>query len=94
MTVLWSCIAHRLQLCRCASIDGDADRLVYFFQRAQQLVLLDGDRIALLLATLASQLLGSTTSGQQSQVGAVICMPSPRYSVRPRAPPCTYLSRA
>lgn len=36
---------------RCASIDGDADRVVYFFTDANnQFYLLDGDRIATLYA--------------------------------------------
>lgn len=38
---------------RCCSVDGDADRLVYFFTDANnQFNLLDGDRIATLIAGL------------------------------------------
>ena len=43
--------------CRCASIDGDADRLVYFMQPGGKFVLLDGDRIAVLAALLVRDLL-------------------------------------
>ena len=42
--------------CRCASIDGDADRLVYFTRLQGQFVLLDGDRIAALAALLVRDL--------------------------------------
>ncbi|KAK9805800.1 hypothetical protein WJX73_001329 [Symbiochloris irregularis] len=42
---------------RCASIDGDADRLVFFSQEGDTLALLDGDKIAALLALLVQQLL-------------------------------------
>ena len=55
--------------CRCTSIDGDADRLVFFFQHEGQLQLLDGDRIALLLAMLASQLLTSFEGASDFTVG-------------------------
>lgn len=44
--------------CRCASLDGDADRLVYF-QSAPGggLQLLDGDRISVLAALLVRDIL-------------------------------------
>ena len=36
---------------RCVSVDGDADRIVYFFiDEEQKFHLLDGDRIATLIA--------------------------------------------
>ena len=45
-------------LCRCASLDGDADRLVYFQRLPNgQLQLLDGDRIAVLAALLIRDIL-------------------------------------
>ena len=45
-------------LCRCASLDGDADRLVYFQSALDgQLQLLDGDRIAVLAALLIRDIL-------------------------------------
>ena len=44
--------------CRCASLDGDADRLVYFQGLpGGQLQLLDGDRIAVLAALLIRDIL-------------------------------------
>lgn len=43
-------------ICRCASIDGDADRLVYFQQSQPGFALLDGDRIASLLGLLVQHL--------------------------------------
>ena len=48
---------------RCASLDGDADRLVYF-QGAPGggLQLLDGDRIAVLAALLIRDILGKLPS--------------------------------
>lgn len=53
-------------LCRCASIDGDGDRLVYFTQRPDgSLLLLDGDRIAVLAALTVQQLLAELPAGQQ-----------------------------
>ena len=42
---------------RCASVDGDADRLLYFSSSADGLLLLDGDRIAALSAILVQKLL-------------------------------------
>lgn len=56
---------------RCASLDGDADRLLYFTCQADGLLLLDGDRIAALAAMLVQTLLkqlpasaGSFTVGE------------------------------
>lgn len=44
--------------CRCASIDGDADRLLYFVPHSHRgIQLLDGDRIAVLAATLINRIL-------------------------------------
>ncbi|KAK9819340.1 hypothetical protein WJX74_007967 [Apatococcus lobatus] len=43
---------------RCASIDGDADRLLYFVpHKTRGIELLDGDRIAVLAATLLNRIL-------------------------------------
>jgi hypothetical protein len=52
--------------CRCASIDGDGDRLVYFSPRPDGggLLLLDGDRIATLAALTVQQLLAELPAGQ------------------------------
>ena len=46
---------------RCASVDGDADRLVYsFVDEDGKFHLLDGDRIATLIATYIKELLEET----------------------------------
>merc|ERR1712130_153137 len=45
---------------RYCSLDGDADRLVYYFQ-GEKFVLLDGDRIAALIVTYLQQKLGAGT---------------------------------
>lgn len=42
---------------RCASLDGDADRLVYFTQQDEVFQLFDGDRIAVLAALLVRDIL-------------------------------------
>ena len=42
---------------RCASLDGDADRLVYFTQQGGTFQLFDGDRIAVLAALLVRDIL-------------------------------------
>lgn len=42
---------------RCASLDGDADRLVYFTQQDGVFQLFDGDKIAVLAALLVRDIL-------------------------------------
>jgi len=42
---------------RYATVDGDADRLMYFFNNGTGFSLLDGDRLALLLADFMAELL-------------------------------------
>lgn len=55
---------------RCVSIDGDADRVVYFYMdENNKFHLLDGDRIATLVAAYFKELL--TTSGLSLQLGLV-----------------------
>ena len=54
-----------LKMCpggRYASLDGDADRLVYYFEKDSKFFLLDGDRIACLIATFLQKKLGSNSS--------------------------------
>lgn len=46
-----------LVLNRCASLDGDADRLVYFTQQDGAFQLFDGDRIAVLAALLVRSII-------------------------------------
>lgn len=55
---------------RCVSIDGDADRVIYFYvDSSNKLHLLDGDRIATLVASYIKELL--ETSGLSLQLGLV-----------------------
>ncbi|XP_046421904.1 phosphoacetylglucosamine mutase [Neodiprion fabricii] len=55
---------------RCASIDGDADRVVYYYTDGQnKFHLLDGDRIATLIASYFKELLQE--SGLDLQLGLV-----------------------
>lgn len=55
---------------KCVSIDGDADRVVYFYvDENNKFHLLDGDRIATLVAAYFKELL--TTSGLSLQLGLV-----------------------
>ena len=62
---------------RCCSIDGDADRLVYFYPaeasaKQQELVLLDGDKIAALAAELVQGLVAKLPGRlKESHVGVV-----------------------
>lgn len=47
-----------IPLTRCVSIDGDADRIVYYYTDEQnKFHLLDGDRIAILVAEYFKELL-------------------------------------
>ena len=63
-------------LCRCASIDGDADRVVYFTHLQGQFVLLDGDRIAALAALLVRDLVAQLQSTTPVTVSSCrICLP-------------------
>ncbi len=55
--------------CRCVSIDGDADRVVYFALEGGRLRLYDGDRIAVLAARLINSLLAKLgAAGPQLKV--------------------------
>ena len=55
--------------CACASVDGDADRLVYFYFEADgRMVLLDGDKIAALFAVFLAECLSGVRSVQVSVV--------------------------
>lgn len=46
-----------MYVCRCASLDGDADRAVFFTKVDDSMVLLDGDKIAALAAIHIKDLL-------------------------------------
>lgn len=54
---------------RYASIDGDADRLVYYTLQGGKFVLLDGDRIAILLAEFISRT--ARAAGVHLEIGVV-----------------------
>ena len=57
---------------RCASLDGDADRIVYYFVDADNTFrLLDGDRIATLAALFIGDLARSAGLGEKLKVGVV-----------------------
>lgn len=57
-------------LARCASMDGDADRIVYFFVDEQdRFHMLDGDKIATLVAGYLKELLAAT--GLEMRLGLV-----------------------
>ena len=63
---------------RCASLDGDADRLVYFTQQNGCFQLFDGDRIAVLAALLVREILDELPLSAESAkvefyVQACIC---------------------
>lgn len=59
-------------LARCASLDGDADRIVYYFVDSDNTFrLLDGDRIATLAALFIGDLARSAGLGEKLRVGVV-----------------------
>lgn len=57
--------------CRFASLDGDADRLVYFYFSEGQFRLLDGDRIAVLFAFYLRKLLTAAGLDKDLKLGVV-----------------------
>jgi len=56
---------------RCLSVDGDADRVMYYFLSDQGFRLLDGDRIATLIAGYLQQLLAASGLTKEIQLGLV-----------------------
>ncbi|KZF19710.1 Phosphoacetylglucosamine mutase [Xylona heveae TC161] len=64
--------SHAGQLARCASLDGDADRIVfYFIDHDGKFVLLDGDRIATLAASFIGDLAKQAGLGDELRIGVV-----------------------
>ncbi|KAL8828119.1 MAG: hypothetical protein Q9170_006738 [Blastenia crenularia] len=64
--------SHAAPLTRCASLDGDADRIVYYFNDSDGAFrLLDGDRIATLAASFIGDLARSAGLGEKLKVGVV-----------------------
>jgi len=53
------------------SVDGDADRVIYFFKNQGQFHLLDGDRIATLIAGYLKQLLSESGLADKMRLGLV-----------------------
>merc|ERR1719199_1960200 len=56
---------------RYATVDGDADRLMYFFNNGSGFSLLDGDRLALLLADFLAELLKEAGLTDKVRLGLV-----------------------
>ncbi|KAJ4343666.1 Phosphoacetylglucosamine Mutase [Ascochyta clinopodiicola] len=57
---------------RCASLDGDADRVVYYFKDEQNVFrLLDGDRIATLVASFLGDLVRQSGLADSIKIGVV-----------------------
>lgn len=57
---------------RCASLDGDADRLIYYFiDEGNVFRLLDGDRIATLAASFIGDLARSAGIAQKLKIGVI-----------------------
>ncbi|KAF1842135.1 Phosphoacetylglucosamine mutase [Cucurbitaria berberidis CBS 394.84] len=57
---------------RCCSLDGDADRVVYYFKDSQNIFrLLDGDRIATLVASFLGDLVRSSGLAEDLKIGVV-----------------------
>ena len=57
---------------RCASLDGDADRLIYYFlDEGNTFRLLDGDRIATLAASFIGDLARSAGIAQNLKIGVI-----------------------
>ncbi|KAI4200894.1 MAG: hypothetical protein LQ350_003580 [Teloschistes chrysophthalmus] len=64
--------SHANPLIRCASLDGDADRIVYYFTDSDgSFRLLDGDRIATLAASFIGDLARNAGLGEKLKVGVV-----------------------
>ena len=59
-------------LARCASIDGDADRIMYYFiDKDETFRLLDGDRIATLAALFIGDLIKNSGMTEKLKIGVV-----------------------
>ncbi|KAL8821074.1 MAG: hypothetical protein Q9223_000836 [Gallowayella weberi] len=64
--------SHAAPMTRCASLDGDADRIIFYFNDTDgNFRLLDGDRIATLAALFIGDLARSAGLGEKLKVGVV-----------------------
>lgn len=59
---------------RCASFDGDADRIVFFQNKDLGLELFDGDRIAVLFATLIQKLIAELPDAKRPTVSSRLAL--------------------
>lgn len=60
-----------MYIIRCASFDGDADRVVFFSHTADGFNLLDGDRIAVLAALLIRSLIADLNDSSNISVCSI-----------------------
>lgn len=59
---------------RCCSFDGDADRIIYYYQDATGLFhLIDGDKIATLISIFLKELLAKVIQTQKINADTLIC---------------------
>lgn len=64
--------SHSAPMARCCSLDGDADRIMYYFVDSDNSFhLLDGDRIATLAASFIGDLARNAGLGEKLKVGVV-----------------------
>ncbi len=73
------CRSECLSECRCASLDGDADRLVYFTQQDGTFQLFDGDKIAVLAALLVRDILNDLHLPAESIKVSLSCQSLPSW---------------
>ncbi len=76
-TVSADCLSECPSKCRCASLDGDADRLVYFTQQDGTFQLFDGDKIAVLAALLVRDILNDLQLPAESIEVGLSCLSFP-----------------
>lgn len=62
---------EEVQNVRCVAVDGDADRVIYFFQKDGKFHLLDGDRIATLIAGYIQELVAEAGLNDKVRLGLV-----------------------
>ena len=77
--LLLDCLSESPSECRCASLDGDADRLVYFTQQDGTFHLLDGDKIAVLAALLVRDILNDLQLPAESIKVSLSCLSFPSW---------------
>lgn len=78
-TVSADCLSECPSECRCASLDGDADRLVYFTQQDSTFQLFDGDKIAVLAALFVRDILTDLQLPAESIKASLSCLSLPAW---------------